>query len=1136
MADRRRRRISEAESEEDTRHDRIHDDNDVEVADDHSTHTDVKVKVHKNAEEDEEESEEEETDEEEESEEEDDESYDEEDESVIIEGDDGLDEERQSGDGEEQPEGNEAVDDDEDKKNPAYVPKQGAFYEHDMRISMDEQEEDEKKPKKKLWKDEGKWQHDKYNESMQGPKTRAELYSVYGYDITRSDKAPEAPPRSNQPRGPRSKQKSRFRDFIHEGDYVQNRNSYNNLKSGGRQGYDENGRGGWGFSRRGGDNYRRNDRYRNDNSYYNNRNRGYNKSSQGDFNSREDFPELGYKEKPRRSDEGRGFQNDRRSDQEYHNRGFQSEKRNEQEYHRRSEQEYHSRGERSSQDRDNKGPRDNRSSSERENRSHYNRDNNEQIHPEKSDYESRSSKDNRSSVERTSYPREERISPEQEGKSYNDSYRRGRGSRGGRGNRRPGGRKPEPERNFPERNFPPRFQRMKQNMAAAEGDPSLQQGTGGDEEVYMSPPESPPEGKQGFPPPPQRESQPQVAPVAESLIVQNTGERKSYSKERRVKSGRGPEEPPPPVVPEETAPAEPQGKQEEVIQSQQFDNKAYSKQDQGGKPKRYSSQRQRNIPEVGGFTEQPIDSQKFYPPETVFIKGHENPLSNFYLCAIKWDNNHFTSAEHAYQFSKAIFHNQKELAEEMRKTEAANKVKMLSKNINPSEKWMSTRCRVMKDILIEKFKQVEPFRTALLATGTKPLAHDVASLFWGTGKNFNGQNMFCKLLMEVRDQARAQMSSQANFPAHPNPAILRPPIATVAFPMNAVPSAAMSTPQHIFPGNQPAAMTTQVQMIPPQYTNTGVLYPAAPNFPVPPVPLAGFAPMGNHPPALATHQQGYPSPPGTQPTSVGAQQSPTQAGPQEMFRNQTVYYPPELQMRGSRATPKRAKAAIPIVNPKEVKREFHREGYLEEENVSQEDHVEQVPHMGLVSSEEQVPFEDPTNSRDSKEFDGLEDLQGHNEAPSGDTDIVKTEENLIDNNINNSNNTVLSEVSESVLNTDREIDDSESSVVVKSEPECSVDQDSVEHAGEIRPEASVKTEDIGDTVRKEESEDSQTLQIKTEPVDEEYETKKDFVESSAEMVHVKEEEENVSDNESFADAKDELENETDKQEDGDPVT
>ena len=45
----------------------------------------------------------------------------------------------------EQPDAGENVDDDEDKKNPAYVPKRGAFYEHDMRISMDEQEEDDKK-------------------------------------------------------------------------------------------------------------------------------------------------------------------------------------------------------------------------------------------------------------------------------------------------------------------------------------------------------------------------------------------------------------------------------------------------------------------------------------------------------------------------------------------------------------------------------------------------------------------------------------------------------------------------------------------------------------------------------------------------------------------------------------------------------------------------------------------------------------------------------------------------------------------------------------------------------------------------------------------------------------------------------
>ena len=37
----------------------------------------------------------------------------------------------------EQPDEN--LDDDEDKKNPAYIPRKGAFYEHDMRLDPDEE-------------------------------------------------------------------------------------------------------------------------------------------------------------------------------------------------------------------------------------------------------------------------------------------------------------------------------------------------------------------------------------------------------------------------------------------------------------------------------------------------------------------------------------------------------------------------------------------------------------------------------------------------------------------------------------------------------------------------------------------------------------------------------------------------------------------------------------------------------------------------------------------------------------------------------------------------------------------------------------------------------------------------------------
>lgn len=51
-----------------------------------------------------------------------------------------------------------------------------------------------------------------------------------------------------------------------------------------------------------------------------------------------------------------------------------------------------------------------------------------------------------------------------------------------------------------------------------------------------------------------------------------------------------------------------------------------------------------------------------------------------------------------------MYYNKKELVEEMKKVDIVNKVKMLLKNINSSEFWISKRCKVMKDILVEKFK------------------------------------------------------------------------------------------------------------------------------------------------------------------------------------------------------------------------------------------------------------------------------------------------------------------------------------------------------------------------------------------------------------------------------------------------
>ena len=136
----------------------------------------------------------------------------------VIQGENGSGEEpypgveRQEGDGEETPSSPTTLDDDEDKKNPAYIPKRGMFYEHDDRIDpadeeeevKEEEKEKEKDKKKKVWKADAseKWGHDKFMEMEQTPKNEEELVAAYGYDIRNEDAAPRARRRRRYGRGP----------------------------------------------------------------------------------------------------------------------------------------------------------------------------------------------------------------------------------------------------------------------------------------------------------------------------------------------------------------------------------------------------------------------------------------------------------------------------------------------------------------------------------------------------------------------------------------------------------------------------------------------------------------------------------------------------------------------------------------------------------------------------------------------------------------------------------------------------------------------------------------------------------------------------------------------------------------------
>lgn len=114
--------------------------------------------------------------------------------------------EREEGDGQESVP-IKKVDDDEDKKNPQYIPKRGTFYEHDDRTADDvdnpETAQAEKDSKKKVWQDKKeRWSHDRFNDSEQAPKSKAELIAIYGYDIRNEDGPPRARRRRRYGRGP----------------------------------------------------------------------------------------------------------------------------------------------------------------------------------------------------------------------------------------------------------------------------------------------------------------------------------------------------------------------------------------------------------------------------------------------------------------------------------------------------------------------------------------------------------------------------------------------------------------------------------------------------------------------------------------------------------------------------------------------------------------------------------------------------------------------------------------------------------------------------------------------------------------------------------------------------------------------
>jgi ribA/ribD-fused uncharacterized protein len=161
-----------------------------------------------------------------------------------------------------------------------------------------------------------------------------------------------------------------------------------------------------------------------------------------------------------------------------------------------------------------------------------------------------------------------------------------------------------------------------------------------------------------------------------------------------------------------------------------------------------------------------------YEPENLkmdeirFYRANEKPygaFSNLYRRPVEFEGELFPTAEHAYQAGKA------RKPEVRRWLMAAPTPALLAMaahglyvwDIAPN--WSKIKFERMKGVLRAKFSQHEDLRELLLSTGSARLVesatvNNAVNRLWGE-VNGVGQNKLGQLLMEVRDELRAELDS-----------------------------------------------------------------------------------------------------------------------------------------------------------------------------------------------------------------------------------------------------------------------------------------------------------------------------------------------------------------------------------------
>ena len=156
-------------------------------------------------------------------------------------------------------------------------------------------------------------------------------------------------------------------------------------------------------------------------------------------------------------------------------------------------------------------------------------------------------------------------------------------------------------------------------------------------------------------------------------------------------------------------------------------------------------------------------------------------FSNFFMCKVKVFGRIFKSAEHAYQWKKAMDCLREDVADSIQAAPSARQAKKVASLIdgNVEREWRDAKGHiiVMSDVLMAKAGSNIDFRSKLLNTGNRQIVEATSSIRWGCGqppdiavtsKSFPGKNLCGKLLMELRDdlQNSSPLSGKVNLRPH----------------------------------------------------------------------------------------------------------------------------------------------------------------------------------------------------------------------------------------------------------------------------------------------------------------------------------------------------------------------------------